>query len=150
MRTGFIALAASLACLAGACSTAPAQREHPVAAQERFGMSKEHAIEVCRPPGERNYLARLACPDASHPLFDRAGSVGLRHDFPAGLSEREQMQIMEDNMGFKKLAPGAADHHVIDAYSVECGETRVTLYLDMYHCDDPAPTLAPAGFTLAR
>lgn len=149
-RAGFLALAASsLICLSGGCSTVPTQGQNPTAAQGKFGTIKADAIEVCKPAGERNYLAHLVCPDGSHPLFDRSGSVGTRHDLPAGMSDAEQMKIMADNMGFEKLAPGAVDYHIVDRYSVKCGETETALYLDMYHCDVSAPALAPAGFTLA-
>lgn len=139
---------AALICLGCGCSSSPERVVASSASQPGYGTDKQQAIEVCRPEGERNYLARLVCPDSSHPRFSRSGSVGLRHDFPTGMSESEQMKLMTENMGFEKLKPGATDHHVIDVYSVDCGEVETAIYLDMYHCDTPAPTSAPAGFTI--
>ena len=113
-----------------------------------FGISKENAIEVYKPNGERAYLARLICPDSSHPTFDRIGSVGMRHDFPSDMSEDDQMKEMMAAMTGQKLEPGQADRHMIDGYTVQCGSEGKTLYLDMYHCDAPAPNQAPDGFTI--
>ena len=134
--------------LACACSSAPVHTS--IADQTGLGMSKEKSIEVCKPEGERNYLARLVCPDSSHPRFNRIGRFGFRQDFPAGMSEEDQMKVMTDSMGFEKLEPGAVDYHTIDGYSIECGKTKTTLYLDMYHCDVPAPSQAPVGFSITN
>lgn len=51
---------------------------------------------------------------------------------------------------FPLLAEGETDHHMIDAYSMQCGKTNHTLYLDLYHCHTPAPDTAPEGFTILR
>jgi hypothetical protein len=113
-----------------------------------LGSSKEHAIEVCEPAGERAYLARLVCPNSSHPTFDRIGSVGMRNDFPPDMSEDDKMNEMMAAMTGQKLEPGQSDRHMIDGYSVQCGTDDKTIYLDMYHCDTPAPRQAPDGFTI--
>ena len=113
-----------------------------------FGASKEHAVEVCEPKGERAYLARLICPDSSHPIFNRIGSVGMRNDFPPDMPEDDQMKEMMAAIAGHKLEPGQVDRHMIDGYSVQCGSESKTLYLDMYHCDAPAPHQAPDGFTI--
>jgi hypothetical protein len=124
----------------------------PLHAQEAsnslLGSSREHAIEVCEPAGERAYLARLVCPDNSHPAFDRIGSVGMRNDFPPDMSEDDRMKEMMAAMANRKLEPGQPDRHIIDGYSVRCGTDDRTIYLDMYHCDTPAPRQAPEGFTI--
>lgn len=139
----------STACLLLACLGLPlasAQSSPP----DGYGLTKEQAIEVCKPAGERAYLARLVCPDDSHPAFARIGSVGLRHEFPAGMSEDERMKIVMAALESTALEPGSTDHHMIDGYSMECGKIRTTLYLDMYHCDRPPPDIAPTGFTILR
>ena len=66
------------------------------------------------------------------------------------MREDDQMKMMVDNMGFNKLNKGAIDYHIIDGYSVECGKDKVTLYLDMYHCDVAPPSSAPNGFTIIK
>ena len=146
-RAGFLALAASsLTCLAGGCSTAaPMQAQNPVAALEGFGMSREHAIEVCQTP-KWSYFRRLRCLDGSRTRYTLGGDGGRRHDFPAGLREYEKAQLIIDNSGVTKLPPGAIDYHDTVTYSVSCGASQVTLYFDLQHCEDPEPTQAPAGF----
>lgn len=137
-----LALAAALAASAGAQAQEPA-----AAAAADFGRTKEAAIEVCKPDGQRRYLARLVCPDSSHPRFERQGSVGERVDAP----EDEEVDLeakLEAMSGFSALKPGQRDFHMVDRYLVDCNGQRTALYLDMYHCDTPVPRIAPTGFTL--
>lgn len=138
--------------LATACTSMPQISAAPgtTDSDTYFGLSEKQSIEVCKPEGEREYLARLVCPDGSHPSFKRIGSMGTRNEFPAHMSKDDRMKIMEDNMQFKELKTGAIDYHVIDGYSVECGKTEVTLYLDMYHCNLSRPTSAPNGFVIIK
>ena len=114
-----------------------------------YGRTREQAIEVCKPDGQRAHLARLVCPDQSHPKFERRGSVGPRNDLPKDLPQEQMMQRLLGDR-FAPLADGATDHHMIDAYAVQCGKTTHTLYLDLYHCHTPAPDTAPEGFTILR
>ena len=114
-----------------------------------YGRTREQAIEVCKPDGQRAYLARLVCPDQSHPKFERRGSVGPRNDLPKDLPQEQMMQRLLGDR-FAPLADGATDHHMIDAYAVQCGKTTHTLYLDLYHGQTPAPDTAPEGFTILR
>lgn len=130
-----------------AASIAPAASQD--ATTTGYGKTRQQAIEVCKPDGQRAYLARLVCPDQSHPKFERQGSVGPRNDLPRDLSQEQMMQRLLGDR-FAPLADGATDHHMIDAYGVQCGKPRHTLYLDLYHCHTPAPDVAPEGFTILR
>src|SRR5687767_11418089 len=54
----------------GAPATAPSAEPSPAAAPE--------VVEVCRPAGERAYLATLRCPDGSTPTPHMLGDAGFR------------------------------------------------------------------------
>lgn len=116
--------------------------------EKAFGLTLKSAIEVCEPRGQRAYLSRLICADGRPPEFERIGSMGLRNEFPSGMSEKEKQRILNASMGMGRLEPGSLDHHVVDAYSVTCESGSSTVYLDMYHCDTPAPDVAPDGFSI--
>lgn len=120
----------------------------PTAAAEGYGLSREQAIEVCYPEGEQQYLARLVCPDNSHPAFERTGSVGPRQSIPKDMSEEKIASLLADLRKTRKREPGEPDHHIIDAYEVVCGEVATTVYLDMYHCAQDRPTFSPKGFSI--
>ncbi len=117
-------------------------------AAEGYGLSKAEAIEVCEPVGQRQYLARLLCPDRRHPEFARTGNVGPRQDVPADASEEMFDTMIADMFKPRKLQPGEPDYHIVDAYEVACGEQVTVLYLDMYHCAQDRPDRAPVGFTI--
>ncbi|WP_064747447.1 hypothetical protein [Lysobacter antibioticus] len=140
MKAVLLALAVPLA--------ATAQAPSSPAADAAPGGSVATAIEVCEPQGQHRYLARLVCPDRSHPQFERAGSVGERTPLPAHMTEAQSVRLVEAMLAGKPLAPGEPDHHVVDRYRVVCGTRETSLYLDMYHCDRPPPRIAPAGFEL--
>jgi hypothetical protein len=159
MRTrhavALMAVSMMLPLLAGAQDGAPAVPEAPAvqevsseAAADAYGLSREHAIEVCYPDGEQQYLARLVCADNSHPAFERSGSVGPRQPMPAEMSEQMMKSLFDDMREPRKREPGEPDYHIVDAYDVVCGEVGTTLYLDMYHCAQERPTAAPKGFTI--
>ncbi len=112
------------------------------------GTSKEDAIEVCRPAGERAYLRRLHCPDGASPSFDRVGSFGWRFHPPPGVSGVRVEDSLLDPQ--RRIQPGEIDQHVIDGYRVVCGRDAYMVFLDMYHCGDPPTPVAPPGFTLER
>lgn len=118
----------------------------PTAAAEGYGLNREQAIEVCYPEGEQQYLARLVCPDNSHPTFERTGNVGPRQPMPDNMSDEKIASLLADLRKSRKREPGEPDHHIIDAYDVVCGEVATTLYLDMYHCAQDRPTFSPKGF----
>ncbi len=65
---------------------------------------------------------------------------------PADIGPAQTIALLENDMAFKPLPAGQADHHIVDAFRVVCGGTETTVYLDMYHCDAPPPRQAPAGF----
>ena len=143
-----IAIASLL--LLAACASSP-QRQGgggaPAVRAADFGLTREAAIEVCEPAGQRAYLASLACPDGRRPEFERTGNVGARQDLPGGLSEADTDRLLDDMFSKRPLRAGEPDHHIVDAYRVACGGTATTLYLDMYHCGTKPPSVAPAGFT---
>lgn len=106
-------------------------------------MENATAVEVCKPEGERKYLRRLRCPDGTAPTFRRDGSGGTR---TAPKSEADE-KVAFDQM-FGPVKPGDPDYHVIDYYSVTCGDRTTTVIIDMYHCEAAEPTQAPPGFTI--
>lgn len=54
-------------------TTCAAQAAQDTTTAADYGRTREQAIEVCKPDGQRAYLARLVCPDQSHPKFERRG-----------------------------------------------------------------------------
>jgi hypothetical protein len=80
--------------------------------------SKENPVRENMPKGERDYLERQRCPDASAPTFSRSGSTGA------------------DVYG-----------NILDLYQVQCpGQAPVDVYIDMYH-DGPDSRPLP-GFSI--
>lgn len=128
------------------CATAPGAVGSPAAG---LGDSKATAIEVCRPQGQRAYLDRLQCSDASVPSYRRVGSFGQRSDPAKPPSDARDAQML-DQLSGRPLKPGEPDYHIVDGYEVVCGATKRMIYMDMYHCDKPPPTEVPQGFQLRR
>jgi hypothetical protein len=119
---------------------------NPPKANPTYGLTIKDSIEVCDPEGEDEYLSRLMCPAGNHPSFERTGSFGTRN--PAtNLSEAESAKMLDANLSGRDLEPGEIDYHIIDGFEVKCGESKTTVYLDMYHCSSD-PDSAPAGFTI--
>lgn len=110
-----------------------------------LGTSKANAIEVCKPDGERAYLQQLACPDASVPKISRNGSVGERNPDPNRTLELGGGVQDAIERLYKPLKAGQIDSHTVDAYKVMCGTQEMTIYLDMYHCEQTVPVAAPSG-----
>ena len=110
------------------------------------GESKATAIAVCMPEGERAYLARLRCPDGAPPAHRRAGSVGSRTPMTG---DADGARAAEQVSTGRPLEPGEPDFHVVDRYEVTCDESTRSVFLDMYHCGEPAPHIAPPGLSLA-
>lgn len=109
-----------------------------------YGEHRGAAIEVCKPDGERAYLARLVCLTGEAATFDRLGTYGPRNDLPADQPLSEQVASARRD----PLLPGEVDYHVVDGYEVTCGAAKRLIYLDMYHCHQPPPNTAPPGFSL--
>ena len=144
-------LLAASALLAG-CTTSgvpSAGDPLPSATPNDYGLTRTRPVEVCRPDGERQYLARLICPSGEHPNFERVGSVGPRTAIPTDMSQAAQEKLLRDNMEMTPLAASEPDHHWIDAYEMRCGSQTTTIYMDMYHCSVVRPSNAPAGFGIA-
>ena len=115
-----------------------------------YGLESDQPVEVCRPEGERQYLARLICPSGKHPGFERSGSVGPRTPIPSNMSQAAQDKLLQDDMTMRPLTAGKPDYHWIDAYKVSCGSQTTTIYMDMYHCSAEPPSHAPTGFQIIR
>jgi hypothetical protein len=112
------------------------------------GSTKESAIEVCKPAGEREYLARLSCANGEAPTYERIGSLGARIERQARDGESEQ--TFEERLNSAPLKAGQIDRHIVDGYALQCGTTKHLLHFDMYHCNQAQSGEAPAGFTLRR
>ena len=115
---------------------------------DKLGFTIKNAIEVCEPKGERQYLSRLVCQSGKYPGFHRLGSFDTRNPIPEDMSEEEQERLFASIREKTSPSPGGPDYHVIDGYEVRCDGEKVTLYLDMYHCAQPAPAVAPSGFSI--
>ena len=103
-----------------------------------FGLTKQRAVNVCMPDGERRFLSSLQCPDGSTPTFARRGNVGPRNPDSGELD----MTAMDPH---HVIPPGTVDSHIIDVYDVQCsGGPSIEVFMDMYHCSDPDP-LQPIG-----
>lgn len=130
-----------------ACTAAPPPASTPAAPvkADSYGFTREGAIEVCDPNGERAYLRRLRCSDGEAPRFNRLGSVGSRTEIKTKEDEKAAMdQMMAD------VPAGQRDFHTLDLYEVACSDKTVELFLDMYHCKAAPPSEAPAGFTIVK
>jgi hypothetical protein len=134
-------------------ASASAESEPPRAAPppkeevaSMLGRSKEEAINVCQPVGQRSYLMRLRCVDGKPPRFGRRGNVGRRNEPKGDLSDEDLLQQMDWS---RPLGPGEVDYHIVDVYEVECTDTTHEIFMDMYHCADPRTKKAPSGFTIA-
>ena len=117
-----------------------------------WGYTKEEAIEVCDPKGQRAYLSALVCPNGSRPDFCRVGNFGERTpiDIEGELTPEQEAQLVDRIMNKNAiLASGEKDYHIVDGYEVTCGNDKHLIYMDMYHCQQPAPTHAPKGFTFS-
>ena len=136
-------IAVVLAALTASCASTP-DSSIPAPENPGYGESRGAAIEVCKPDGERAYLARLVCPTGEAATFDRAGTFGPRNDLPADLPLSEQIASARRD----PLQPGEVDYHVVDGYEVSCGASKRLIYLDMYHCHQPPAGDAPPGFSL--
>ena len=134
----------TLACsLLGSCASPPSP--YP----DLFvGESKLVPIEVCKPQGQRAYLARLVCRSGQAPAFNRAGNVGPREDFRAGMTDEQKMAAGNKMIRFEPLRPDELHFHIVDKFELTCGDSRTFLYLDMYHCEASPPTVAPRGYLL--
>jgi hypothetical protein len=135
-----------LAVLSASCASSPPVQVQP--ATVGIGESKQTAIEVCKPAGERAYLSRLVCSTGQSPTFKRVGSIGSRNEIPNSLSAEQQKVLLDKLLRYTPLQPGEPDYHVIDGYEVVCGEEKRIVFLDMYHCDQPPPSAAIRGFTI--
>ena len=94
------------------------------------GLTKEHAVEVCLPPGEKAYLSALRCEDGSPPHLHRLGSVGTRNQ-PVDPNDPRTLLQMDPE---RPLGPGEPDFHIVDAVEARCQALTYTVFLDMYHC----------------
>jgi len=129
-----------LAALLASCAHAAL----PLNMHPDFALRRSQAAEVCLPPGEQLWLSRLRCEDGARVKIVSRSSVGTRQA-ASPLEEERQLEQLDPG---RRLAPGEPDLHIVDAVVVECGGVDTTLFLDMYHCAQPPPDLAPDGFTI--
>ncbi|HYS07759.1 MAG TPA: hypothetical protein VEP66_03405 [Myxococcales bacterium] len=108
-----------------------------------FGRSRERAAEVCLIAGAKIWLGGLRCPDGAAPQTSRIGSVGSRTT-PADPNDPRILLQMDPE---RRLQPGEADFHIVDAFEARCAAATYTLFVDMYHCPAATPPAAD-GFTL--
>ncbi|HJN60063.1 MAG TPA: tetratricopeptide repeat protein [Alphaproteobacteria bacterium] len=81
--------------------------------------ASSNPVRADGPPGERQYLMRLRCPEGDAPAFGRLGSVG---EGPYG--------------------------RIMDVYDVQCGgDGSAEVYMDMYHQNHNEQRPLP-GFTI--
>lgn len=114
--------AAYLLLLAGAalaCGSGPARSAEDVAAGARPGSSPDEPVLRCGPQDSYAYVAsEYRCPDGTNP-FD--GDV---------------RKAMRSRSGSRRAENG----HYVDSYEVPCASGTVTVYVDLYGCDEqPAP-----------
>lgn len=138
--------ACCLTVLLSSCASLPTVQSKAIAS--RLGESKQTAVEVCMPAGERAYISRLVCSNNQSPSFKRLGNVGERNSIPKDLSLEQEKVLLEKLINRTPLQPGEPDYHIIDAYELVCGEEKRVIYLDMYHCNQPTPAEAIRGFTI--
>jgi hypothetical protein len=117
------------------------------AARPGLGMTKESAIEVCGPSGDRAYFERLRCPDSSLVRYERMGSEGYRND---PKSKADEAALRQQMVTSAPIPTGQRDFHNVDGYTVECAAGKVHLYLDRFHCPEPKDQGTPPGFTFAK
>lgn len=111
---------------------------HAPEAPPGFGRSKDRAIEVCLPPGEKAVLEQLRCPQGSAPQFHRLGNVGTRTQ-PLDPNDSRLLLQMDPE---RPLARGEPDFHMVEAIEVRCPSAAHTLFFDMYHCPaNPQPAV---------
>ena len=116
---------------------------HAVPGPAGMGLSRERAVEVCLPPGEKAYLETLRCPGrGAKPQLHRAGNAGTRNT-PVDPNDPRTLLQMDPE---RPLQPGEPDLHIVDAIEARCPGATYTIFFDMYHCPAP-PQPAPEGFT---
>ncbi len=135
------------ACVSQAPQSVPSAPATP-AAPSGLGRTKATAIEVCRPQGERAYLSQLECAGGERPKYRRVGSFGPRTPVPPARSDADVTAQLKRALSARALRPGEPDIHIVDGYEVVCNDATHMIYMDMYHCEQPAPTVAPPGFRL--
>ena len=114
-----------------------------------YGLTRENPVELCRITSGSQLFSRLTCASGQRPVIQRRGSIGPRTPHPEYMSQDEAVRMVERAMAYEALEPGEPDRHILDAYEVGCGDTPVTLYVDVYHCRPPSQVPTPAGFSLA-
>jgi hypothetical protein len=134
--------------LAVSCASTNSPTLEPPAQQFPFALSRENPVEVCKPAGQRDYLAGLVCTSGGPPSFKRVKSVGPRVDYPKDLPAAKTGEFLDRMISGAKLRPGEVDYHVVDEYELICGEKKFAIFLDMYHCDGQVKNVAPIGFSL--
>lgn len=110
----------AIALFVGACGGSGGKKETmPTDEQDKVGTdatlteegaTRETAVAVCMPAGERAWIEARRCADGTAPVYARVGSVGA-----------------------------GPDGHILDLYEVKCPEKSWEVFMDMYHCEDEDP-----------
>ena len=114
----------------GALLLAAVACAHGPQPQPGIGLSKDRAVEVCLPPGEKAWLAQWRCPGGEMPQPHRLGSIGTRTQ-PVDPNDPRILLQMDPE---RPLQRGEPDFHIVDAVEMRCPGATYTLFLDMYHC----------------
>lgn len=142
MQTKVLIILCSAAALGGCATTTPGAQADSMLERQLAGQSQvqggqldaaladsaahplgsaENPVRAAMPAGQRAYLARLRCPDASAPTFARIGSFGI-----------------------------GPYQNIVDGYEVTCaGKASRTVVMDMYHQGYVEARPVP-GFTIVE
>lgn len=123
------------------CAHAAATRTGP----PLYGLRKSTPAEVCLPPGAQLWLSRLRCPDGAPVQIVSQEPIGPRNEPESPDDPRLLAQL---DAG-RPLARGEPDLHLVNQVVVSCSDGDRTLYIDMYHCNQPPPDIPPDGLSIA-
>ena len=66
------------------------------------------------------------------------------------MSKADKDAMVMKLLTFQPLGKDDPHFHIIDEYEVTCGDSKRRVFVDMYHCDSPAPNKAPDGYSLRQ
>src|SRR5207244_10736684 len=99
---------------------------HAAPGPKGMGLSKQRAVEVCLPPGEKAYTATLRCLSGDKPQIKRIGSVGTRNQPVDPNDPRILFQMDPERL----LQHGEPDLHIVDHIDARYAGGNYTLLSD--------------------
>lgn len=118
IRRGISAAYLLLSGTALACGSGPARSADDVAAEVTPGSSPDAPVLRCGPEDSYAYVAsEFRCPDGTNPF------------------DGDLRQAARARSGSRRADNG----HFIDSYEVPCAGGTVTVYVDLYGCDEQPP-----------